>query len=250
MAKVFTLFSTLLTTHPHDRRVIHIAGKNNTGKSVLVKDFIIHDLTHSERNYFFIDTENKFALRNFTSALPKHLQARIFQKTLSATHSLSKILDILINPDFPIQAGDVVVIDSLSEVLKHSIVKTEDWYEYRYELKEFTNTLMAKLIKLLVRKDLSCIFTHHVTYHPTYDALIPYYFDLVNLIPGMWAFLEETPAGIEDGRLYFNKTLILSLTVNNPMKKALIQVQSFREKFPYEISGGHFTFLNPITPSL
>ena len=250
MAKVFTLFTSFLTNHPHDRRVIHIAGKNNTGKSVLVKDFIVHDLNHSQRNYFVIDTENKFALRNFKAVLSESLQDRIFQKTLSARDPLSKILDILINPNFPIQAGDVVVIDSLSEVLKHSIVKTEDWYEYRYELKEFTNTLMAKLIKLLVRKDLSCIFTHHVTYHPTYDALIPYYFDLVNLIPGMWAFLEETPAGIEDGRIFFNKTLILSLTVNNPKKEALIQVQNFREKFPYEITGGHFTFLNPITPPL
>ena len=159
------------------------------------------------------------------------------------TLKISEIFDIMINPDFPIQAGDVIIIDSLSEVLKCSITKTEDWYEYRYELQQFSNTLLSKLVDLLVKRDLSCIFTHHVTFHPTYDTLVPYYFDLVNLIPGLWAFLEETPARNEEGTIFYDHTLILSLSVQIPTQGRAIQVHNFRESFPYQLTRGRFKFL-------
>jgi hypothetical protein len=243
--KVFSLFSGLFSHHPHGHRVLHISGKNKTGKSMLIKDFLAYDLEVSQRCYFLIDTENKFALRNFRMDLPKRHQDRIFQTTLKSQDSLTKILDILLDPNFPVQARDVVIIDSLSEVLKNSITKAEDWYEYRYELQQFSSTLLSKLIDLLVKKDLSCIITHHVTYHPVYDALIPYYFDLINLIPGMWAYLEETPVKMEDGMIFSNYNLILSLTLQNSIGERTFQVQHFRESFPYQVREGKFTFINP-----
>ena len=240
--KVFTLFSTLFSHHPHDHRILHIAGKNQSGKSMLIKDFLGYDLPRSQRSYFLIDTENKFALKNFKADISALHQERIFQTSLHQKH-ITELFDIMRTPDFPIQAGDVVIIDSLSEVLKHSITKTEDYYEYRYELQQFSNTLVSKLIDVVIKKDLSCIFTHHVTFHPEYGQLVPYYFDLVNLIPGMWAFLDETPARMKNGEIIYDNTLLLSLSVQTSKNSRTIQVQNFRESFPYRLDEGHFTFI-------
>ncbi len=242
--KVFSLFSKLFSHHPHDHRILHIAGENKSGKSILIKDFLAYDLAKSRRSYFLIDTENKFALKNFKADLPKIHLERIFQTTLNRK-KISEIFDIMLDPSFPIQAGDVVIIDSLSDVLKHTITKTEDWYEYRYEIRKFSGTLMGKLINLLVKKDLSCIFTHHVTYHPEYDQLIPYYFDLVNLIPGMWAFLESKPSRMESEEIIYDNTLILSLSIRDSESSKIIKVKNFKESFPYQLNEGHFTFIQP-----
>ncbi len=240
--RVFSLFSTLFSDHPHDHRILHIAGKNKSGKSMLIKDYLAYDLARSQRSYFLIDTENKFALKNFKADLPKLHQERIFRTSLGRK-KISEIFDIMINPDFPIQAGDVIIIDALSEVLKCSITKTEDWYEYRYELQQFSGNLMSKLINLLVKKDLSCIFTHHVTFHPEYGRLVPYYFDLVNLVPGMWAFLEATPSRMEDGKIVYDNSLILSISIQDSDNSKIIKVKNFRESFPYQLNEGHFTFI-------
>jgi hypothetical protein len=244
MTKVFSLFSTLFSDHPHDHRILHIAGKNKSGKSMLIKEYLAYDLARSDRSYFLIDTENKFALKNFKADLSIPHQERIFQTSLRPQERITKLFDILLTPDFPIQAGDVVIIDSLSEILKNSITKTEDWYEYRYELQQFSRTMMGKLIDLLVKKDLSCIFTHHVSYNPEYNQLIPYYFDLVNLIPGMWAYLEGTPSRMENGEIIYDNALILSISIRDTKNIRIIKVKNFRESFPYHLHEGHFTFIS------
>ena len=96
--KVFALFSTLFSHHPHDHRILHIAGKNQSGKSMLIKEYLGYDLPRSQRSYFVIDTENKFAVKNFQGDIPPSYQERIFQTSLHQNR-ITDIFDLLLDPD-------------------------------------------------------------------------------------------------------------------------------------------------------
>nr|WP_147664651.1 ATP-binding protein [Candidatus Prometheoarchaeum syntrophicum]QEE17766.1 hypothetical protein DSAG12_03604 [Candidatus Prometheoarchaeum syntrophicum] len=219
-------------------RFLHLAGPNLSGKSTIIKEFIKHDIRKSSRKYFIIDSEQKFSKRNYMEEFSTGDQARIY---VNHSNSLQKIRDtirLLQTNLYPLEPQDIVIIDSFSNILKREMGNGMDYYDNMKALNYLSEKIIPDLIDLVVDKKLYVILSHHVTYHPGYNTNIPYYFDLMMTIAGMWIYLHQTPKGVKDKSFQYDNFLTLSFTFSKKKQNSLISETNLRQTYQYLLKDG------------
>ena len=173
-------------------KFLHLSGPNLSGKSTIIKEFIKHDIKQSKRRYFIIDSEKKFSKRNYMDEFSQIDQSRIFVNNSDNFNKTTETLKLLKKDIYPLGPKDILIIDSFSNILKTEMGNCMDYYDNMKALNYISEKIVPDLIDLVVDKKIYVILSHHVTYHPGYNTNIPYYFDLMMTIAGMWIYLHQT----------------------------------------------------------
>ncbi|QEE16307.1 ATP-binding protein [Promethearchaeum syntrophicum] len=224
-------------------RFLHLAGPNLSGKSTIIKEFIRYDIRKSSRRYFIIDSEQKFSIRNYMHEFSSIHQNRIFVNNSQNFTKITATLNLLQQDVYPLESNDIVIIDSISNILKRELGNGMDYYDNMKALKYISEKIVPALIDLVVDKHLFVILSHHVTYHPGYNTNIPYYFDLMMSIAGMWIYLHQTPKGVKDKSFQYDNFLTLSFTFTKEKQNHLVSETNIRQTYRYLLKDGKVTIL-------
>jgi hypothetical protein len=100
----------------------------------------------------------------------------------------------------------VIILDSLSNILKF-IGADYDSYPL---LQQFNNVFLSRLVALITKKQLFCIFVHHISFNPVLGDIPSYYGSVVQNLEGIWLSLEKTIETFEDCEPYFENSIVLS----------------------------------------
>ena len=229
----------LITSYFTKAHILHIAGGYNTGKTILVKDLIATMLETNPptQNFFYLDADKKFPKALYEKSLPqKALQNRIFVSKIPNSTKFAKTIRDLCSDRTPLKAGDVIIIDSVSEFIKQNMAKIDDYAEWKAEVEYIKNSIIPQLIRLVIRQKIKLILVHHISYDPGEDASVPYYHDLFRLIKGMWLQMKKTPKIEMLERPKTPRfTIILSYTKECESPYGDIIPKTFERKYSYVI---------------
>ncbi|HMB65680.1 MAG TPA: hypothetical protein VKO42_02280, partial [Patescibacteria group bacterium] len=125
------MFSMIHTYFEH-RRLLHIAGSYKTGKSLLIKDIVKYYAHKAEDPvpntdidapcFYLLDTERKFPKSVYSYHLSeKFMKHRVFVSQSADSISFLKTIRYLAGKKSPLQRGDFVIVDSVSEFIKQNI---------------------------------------------------------------------------------------------------------------------------------
>jgi hypothetical protein len=236
-------FSLIGRYFSQKNRFLHLAGPNLSGKSTIIKDFIKHDIKESSRRYFIIDSEHKFSKRNYMNEFSIENQDRIFVNNSQNFKKISDTLKLLRQDVYPLEPNDILIIDSISNILKREMGNSEDYYDHMKALKYISEKIVPDMIDLAINKKLFIILSHHVTYHPGYNSNIPYYFDLMMSIAGMWIYLHRTTTGVKDKTFQYDNFLTLSFTFSKEKTNLLVSETNLRQTYQYLLKDGEVKIL-------
>ncbi len=231
-------FSLITRYFSPKNRFLHLSGPNMLGKSTIIKEFIKHDIKKSKRKYFIIDSEKKFSKRNYMSEFSNGDHDRIFVNNSGNFDKTMETLKLLQKDVYPLDPQDILIIDSFSNILKTEMGGCIDYYDDIKALNYMSDKIVPTLIDLVVDKKLYVILSHHVTYHPGYNSNIPYYFDLMMIIAGMWIYLYQTTKGVKDKTFLYDKFLTLSFTFTKKNSDLKISQTNIRQTYQYETNDG------------
>jgi hypothetical protein len=236
---------------PPTQNFIHISGENTTGKSILVKNFLHHVLNSPKApRIFYIDTENKFSVRQYQTLFSRKAQNSVFLNQPSSISDFLKQLRNMRSSNYKIREGDYLVVDSISAFQKQLMVPAENYHEWKAELLYMTEQIVPQLISLAVRKGLKIILIHQVSYNPEIEANLPYYFDLFQQIKGIWVFLKHEISGVETQTFIDKLKLILHLEREIIQPDGCPGIHIFQRQFDYHISRqGNICITKQITPN-
>ena len=231
-------FSLISRYFSSKNRILHVSGPNMSGKSTLIKEFIKHDIRDSSRKYFLIDSEKKFSKRNYMNEFSTGDQRRIFVNNSDNFDKIIKTLESLKKDIFPLDPNDILIIDSFSNILKTEIVNSDDYLDTMKALKIFSEKIIPGMIDLVVDKKLYVILSHHVTFNPEYQSNIPYYFDLMMTIAGMWIYLSRTAKDVKDKTFLYDNFLTISFTFTKENSELKISQTNIRQTYGYTLKKG------------
>ena len=231
-------FSLIARYFSNKNRFLHLSGPNLSGKSTIIKEFIKHDIKESKRRYFIIDSEKKFSKRNYMDEFSPRDQAKIFVNNSDNFRKTSDTLRLLQKNVYPLEPQDILIIDSFSNILKTEMGNCMDYFDNMKALNYMSEKIVPGLIDLVVDKKLYVILTHHVTYHPGYNSNIPYYFDLMMMIAGMWIYLHQTTKGVKEKTFQYDNFLTLSFTFSNKKSNLKVSETNLRQTYQYQLKEG------------
>lgn len=189
MSITVSVFEILLTYlgSPLDSHVIHIAGPNASGKSTFILEFLEFLVPKlPPTNVYYLDTEQKFKTAKYQE---NPVLQKIKYASISTIVDLNKRIELWLNNSVVLNKGDIIIIDSLSELCKVVLSKTDSWREYFSENKELYHTLFAPLIRVIRLKQAWVIFTHHAVYSPALQGCTPAFKDFAYMIEGLWVLM-------------------------------------------------------------
>ena len=231
-------FSLIARYFSPKNRFLHLSGPNMSGKSTIIKEFIKHDIKTSKRKYFIIDSEKKFSKRNYMEEFSTGDHDRIFVNNSGNFDKTMETLKLLQNDIYPLDPKDILIIDSFSNILKTEMGNCMDYFDNMKVLNYMSEKIVPAMIDLVVDKKLYVILSHHVTYHPGYNSNIPYYFDLMLTIAGMWIYLHQTTTGVKNKTFQYDKFLTLSFTFSKKNSDLKISETNIRQTYQYELEKG------------
>ena len=231
-------FSLISRYFSSKNRFLHLSGPNLSGKSTIIKEFIKNDIKESSRKYFIIDSEKKFSKRNYIDEFSNEDQSKIFVNNSDNFIKIVETFSMLKNDIYPIEPQDILIIDSFSNILKTEMGNCIDYFDNMKVLNFFSQKIIPDLIDLIVEKKLYVILSHHVTYHPGYKSNIPYYFDLMMTIAGMWIYLYQTTKGVKDKIFLYDKFLTISFTFSRKNSDLLVSQTNIRQSYQYILKDG------------
>lgn len=231
-------FSLIARYFSPKNRFLHLSGANMSGKSTIIKEFIKHDIKQSRRKYFIIDSEKKFSKRNYMDEFSTGDRDRIFVNNSDNFSKTFETLNLLKKKVYPLDPKDILIIDSFSNILKTEMGNCMDYFDNMKALNYMSEKIVPGLIDLVVEKKLYVILSHHVTYHPGYNSNIPYYFDLMMTIAGMWIYLHQTTKGVKDKTFLYDKFLTLSFTFSNKNNELRVSETNIRQTYQYDLKDG------------
>ncbi|MBA7584690.1 hypothetical protein ES708_26647 [subsurface metagenome] len=231
-------FSLIGRYYSPKNRFLHLSGPNLSGKSTIIKEFIKHDIKESKRRYFIIDSEKKFSKRNYMDEFSTGDRDRIFVNNSDNFKKTFETLNLLKKNVYPLEPKDILIIDSFSNILKTEMGNCMDYFDNMKVLNYISQKIVPAMIDLVVDKKLFVILSHHVTYHPGYNSNIPYYFDLMMTIAGMWIYLYQTTRGVKDKTFLYDKFLTLSFTFSKENSKLRVSQTNIRQTYQYALKDG------------
>ncbi len=138
----------------------------------------------------------------------------------------------------PTDPHEVLVIDSLSEILKAAIARTDSGGEYRAEIQRFYSTVIVPLMQIQARFHLPIFCTHHISYNKPTDSNLPYEHEIMEQLPGLWINLSRTLDASEPFQL---QVVYWKYTPSDDGQ--IIKVAGFQKKFVYQIKQNHIQII-------
>lgn len=226
-----TVFETLLTyleshlaTH-----VLHIAGPNACGKSTFIHDFLQFLIPRlPPAHIYYIDTEQKFNLARYR---PNPIFQNMKYTHISNIPDLNRKVQLWLSGITPLNKGDIVIIDSLSELCKNVIAQTESWHEYLLESKQLYHDLIAPLVRLITHNEAWLFCTHHAVYSPLQQGSSPAFNDFAHMIPGLWILMALSPNQTPESALKVMQ-LVFEHKIAGKLKQ---QIKVFSRNYLYRL---------------
>lgn len=216
--------------------LLHISGENAVGKTTLLLRFLEYRLSSHPGAIYLLDTEGKFT-KDRLQRLSPHLD-RVFCHPVASYDHLQHVLSNLKkdqNQNPTILPGSIIVIHSLSTLIRHSLALSDDYANFLLGYRKFTEEILPQLISLSLTLHTHLILTHHVAYDPTYGENRPAFYDLMQNLQGMWWFLTRTPIKQSEKGLEYSHAvkILFHLKDASPQSPKHLNPEIFRVSFPY-----------------
>ncbi len=225
--------------------IFHVVGANGSGKSTLILEFLRYSMIHLLKSIYIIDNEGSLSKKKIqnNSILSKYSKD-IFLSKIMNIKSLNEILTRLLvkyrsNPNE--MPPKILIINSLSRIIKTEIGFCEDYFEYLKIMKVISTQIFPKIIELSKKFHFSIILTHHISYNSIYHDMIPYYGDIMKNLKGIWIFLKKKTKFSDS---YENKdeiTYFQDLAYNSDnLQRNDMKNKRIEKKFQYRLDKGRF----------
>jgi hypothetical protein len=228
-------------------QIIHIAGPDGSGRSSMVKTILTYYLAHTSNNCFILDTDQKYSTKSFKAL--GHDQTRIFiSKLPNNSRSFPTTLQYLLSDQSPVKSGDLIVINAMSSILKRVQVQCDSYADYHRFVHIIIKQLFPKLIRIIAKKNCRLLFVHHVSYKPDADATLPYFYDLMLILKGMWIFLD--PQFLPPKTFQFSspsKRLTLTYSWQDEEVEKYL---NYKEQYTYLLAEGYLRIVKKITQKI
>jgi hypothetical protein len=188
--KFFSFITTILSEE-QALNFLHITGANSTGKSILCREVLLHYLiSNSTAVCYLIDTENKVSKQSFEQ-FPSGIRKQINKMSCSDPKKLKEIFRLLKNDIFQLNSKSIIVIDSISKIIKDILASCEDKSEYNHEINDFITEIIIPIKQIVLKYHCKVICTHHNSFNKTYEIDTPYFLDLMQDLEGNWLSLRK-----------------------------------------------------------
>jgi len=231
---LWTIMHTFLTSLRNPSPLMNIVGPNQSGKTLLIKDFLAEILrSNFTGKIYYCDTEAKFPLRTYQELLPKSQLLHIVYKAIPNAKLLTNILQMMGQGIIKVQPGDIIIIDSVSEPLKRQLCVAESAVEFKHEAVEFYQQILTRITQLITQWRVRVILTHHMSYQPVYGSNQPFQQNMMEQIAGLWIYLSR------------NHNLIADNTFHDSYGMTILHNHEQIAEFPYTIEKGTIQLLKP-----
>lgn len=200
------------------KTVVSISGSSGTGKTTLALQFVSKLLTRAEPyedSCVWVQASELFSKKRLRSLFEHldvldYLESNIFaipKSTIKSYEEQSSVLytisrDISQLPPFT----KIIVIDNISNHLRHQISQSSDKKQVISILNNFFETQLEPLIFFCQRKAICLILLHEVSFNPELERNVPFFHSLYERIDSLHIHLEKD---------IFQKQNTLQATLNN-----------------------------------
>ena len=222
-------------------QILHIAGPDGSGRSSLVKTILQYYLSHTPNYCYILDTDQKYSAKSFQTLSPDQTKVFLTKIPNTSPQSFSATLRYLLSDQSPIVPGDLIIINAMSSVLKRVMVQCGSYADYHQFVHIFIKQLLPALSRMVTKKQCRFLFVHHVSYKPDLDATLPYFYDLMLMLSGMWIFLD--PRFLSSAFVSPSKRLTLTYSWQDPDVQ---KYQNYKEQYGYSLEKGYISITNKI----
>jgi archaellum biogenesis ATPase FlaH len=242
---IYTFIDQFYDSKDNQSKIIHISGSNQTGKSLFIKDFLKNVLSNNKiNNVYYFDIENKFGCNNYLEEFTPEELYRIKVRQIRSCIEFEKVLKLIKKQILNLSSDDLIVVDSISELLKKDVVHSEGFLEYKCIQNEFYAKILYQIKTLSANRKLRFLITHQISYNLKENCDLPYAYELMKELHGLWIKLKREETFLENDTKSYAYYMDIYLYSENeahdskPEKKVnKIEIKNY--KLQYNIQKDH-----------
>ncbi len=207
-------------------KILHIAGPAGSGRNLLINNYIKWFLSQFKQSVYILDCDHKYSKRSFNH-FPS-FRNRIFLSHVPTDLHLADQLKYLASDQMDIDPHDLLILNSISNKLKQRLANSNSFTDFQIISREYVEDVFPSIFKIIREKRCNFLIVHHVSYNFEYQSNLPYFYDLMQYLPGCWLILKPENSGENQGSQQNRITMHYSWLEKNTQK-------NFTKEFGYQI---------------